>query len=72
MSFRQRAMEKSEPIDKAAFENVSGVDKGLIADFLKLSPEERLQANDNMVRCIMELRKAFQQANRNPEWNSDA
>lgn len=68
MSFRQRAMEKSERIDKAGFENVSGVDKGLIADFLELSPEERLQANNGMLRCIMELRKAFQEATRNPEW----
>ncbi len=37
----------------------SGVDKGLVAMFLKMSPEERLQANDNAVRTILELRNAF-------------
>lgn len=52
-------MKKSERSDKAAHENVSGVDRGLIADFLKLSPEERLQANNNMLRAIMELRYAY-------------
>lgn len=30
--------------------NCSGVDKGLVAMFLKMSPEERLQANDNATR----------------------
>ena len=29
--------------------------------FLKMSPEERLQANDNAVRTILELRHAYQQ-----------
>ena len=38
-----------------------GVDKGLISMFLKMSPEERLQANDNAVRTITELRNAFKQ-----------
>ena len=38
-----------------------GVDKGLISMFLKMSPEERLQANDNAVRTIAELRNAFKQ-----------
>ena len=37
------------------------VDKGLVAMFLKMSPEERLQANDNAVRAILELRDAYQQ-----------
>ncbi len=43
----------------------SGVDKGLVAMFLKMSPEERLQANDNAFRTILELRDAYrrQQAN---------
>jgi hypothetical protein len=41
--------------------NSSGVDIGLVAMFLKMSPEERLKANDNAVRTIMELRNAFQQ-----------
>jgi hypothetical protein len=37
----------------------SGVDKGLIAMFLKMSPEERLQSNDNAFRAILELRDAY-------------
>ena len=37
------------------------VDKGLVAMFLKMSPEERLQANDNAARTILELRDAYQQ-----------
>lgn len=39
----------------------SVVDKGLVAMFLKLSPEERLKSNDNAVRTILELRNAFKQ-----------
>ena len=42
-------------------ENQSGVDKGLIAMFLRMSPEERLQANDNALRTILELRHAYRQ-----------
>jgi len=30
--------------------------------FLKMSPEERLQANDNAARTIQELKDAFKQA----------
>jgi hypothetical protein len=37
------------------------IDRGLVAMFLKLSPEERLQANDNAARTILELRNAYQQ-----------
>ena len=37
----------------------SEVDKGLVAMFIKMSPEERLQANDNMCRVILELRDAY-------------
>ena len=37
------------------------VDKGLVAMFLKLSPEERLRSNDNAIHTIMELRNAFKQ-----------
>jgi hypothetical protein len=37
------------------------VDKGLVAIFLNMSPEERLQANDNAARTILELRDAYQQ-----------
>jgi hypothetical protein len=40
--------------------NSSGVDKGLVAMFLKMLPEERLWANDNAVQAILELRIAYQ------------
>jgi hypothetical protein len=40
-------------------ENQSGVDKGLVAMFLRMSVEERLLANDNALRTILELRDAF-------------
>jgi hypothetical protein len=43
----------------------SGVDKGLVAMFLRMSPEERLQANDNALRAIMELRHAYRQRKAN-------
>jgi len=36
------------------------VDKGLVAMFLRMSPEERLRANDNAIRTILELKKAYQ------------
>ncbi len=39
----------------------SGVDIGLIAMFLKMTPEERLRANDNAINAIAELRNAFAQ-----------
>lgn len=38
-----------------------GVDKGLVAMFLKMSPEERLMANNNALRAILELRHAYWQ-----------
>lgn len=41
--------------------DVLGVDKGLVAMFLKMSPEERLRTNDNAVRTILELRNAYRQ-----------
>lgn len=37
----------------------SGVEKGLVSMFLKLSPEERLCANDNALRTIIELRHGY-------------
>jgi len=37
----------------------SGVDKGLVAMFLKMSPDERLRSNDNAARTILELRDAY-------------
>ncbi len=42
-------------------ENPSDVDKGLVAMFLRMSPEERLRANDNALRTILELRHAYRQ-----------
>ena len=53
--------------EKTEIRNCSGVvDKGLVAMFLKMSPEERLLANDNAARTILELRNAFkhQETNR--------
>ena len=41
------------------------VDKGLVAMFLRMSPDERLLANDNMVRTILELRNAYKQRETN-------
>jgi hypothetical protein len=37
----------------------SEVDEGLVAMFIRMSPEERLRANDNMRRMILELRDAY-------------
>jgi hypothetical protein len=39
----------------------SGVDKSLITMFLRMSPEERLRANDDAYRTILELRDAYRQ-----------
>lgn len=36
-----------------------GVDKGLIHMFIRMSPEERLEANDDAARTILELRDAY-------------
>jgi hypothetical protein len=44
-------MDRSDPV----------VDKGLVAMFLKMTPEQRLKANDNAVRTILELRYAREQ-----------
>jgi hypothetical protein len=38
------------------------IDKGLITMFLKMTPEERLQANDNAMQAILELQDAFRRA----------
>ncbi len=46
---------------KVEKENPVYVDKGLVAMFLRMSPEERLLANDNAARAILELRNACQQ-----------
>ena len=59
--------------EKNETKNSSGVDKGLVAMFLKMSPEERLSANDNAARAILELRNGFKQqktASRGPKRNT--
>ena len=48
-------------VKKTEDEYQSGVDKGLVAMFLRMSPEERIRANDNALRTILELRHAFRQ-----------
>ena len=40
-----------------------GVDKELIKMFLKMTPEERLCANDNTIRTLTELRNVFKKQN---------
>jgi hypothetical protein len=47
--------------NESKIDNQSGVDKGLVAMFLRMSPEERLLANDNAFRTILELRDAYRQ-----------
>ena len=39
---------------------VPGVDAGLVAAFLALSPEQRLQAHQNALCAILELRHGYQ------------
>lgn len=59
--------------ENTKIQNNSGVDKGLVAMFLNMSPEERLKSNDNAVRTILELRNAYQQQkseNSRPERNT--
>lgn len=48
----------------------SDADRGLVAMFLRMSPEERLRANDNALRTILELRDAYRRqktSEREPE-----
>jgi len=47
--------------EKNKIKNRSTVDKGLVTMFLRMSPEERLLANDNAARTIMELKNAFRE-----------
>lgn len=49
----------------------SRVDKSLIGLFLKMSPEERLLANDNAVRAIVEMRNAYKQRISKPRSERD-
>lgn len=54
--------------DQPQNQDNADVDKSLIALFLKMTPEERLKANDNAVRAIWELKHAYrkQQEHRKP------
>jgi hypothetical protein len=49
----------NEEDQNQALDDQPEVDRGLVAMFIKKSPEERLQANDNMCRVILELRDAY-------------
>ena len=52
-------------VKKTKAEFQPSVDKGLVAMFLRMSPEERLRANDNALRTILELRHAHKQRRTN-------
>ncbi len=62
-AFKYKSITKksSDMAKKKTTTNSLGVDKSLVAMFLKMSPEERLQANDNAARTIQELRDAYKQ-----------
>ena len=51
--------------EKMEIDDQSGVDKGLVAMFIKMSPEERLRANDNAFHTILELRDAYRRQKAN-------
>jgi hypothetical protein len=51
--------------EETKYDRQSGVDRGLVAMFLRMSPEERLQANDNAFRTILELRDAYRRQKAN-------
>ena len=59
------SQKRGQMLKKIKSENQCGVDKGLVAMFLRMSPEERLLANDNALRAILELRHAFRQRKSN-------
>jgi hypothetical protein len=70
MGFNEKTIVKWTNIDKIKQSRTlsmndknhqSGVDQGLIAMFLKMSVEERLLTNDDVVRTIQELRDAFRE-----------
>lgn len=51
--------------DETRIDKQSDVDRGLVAMFLRMSPEERLQANDNAFLTILELRDAYRRQKAN-------
>ena len=54
-------------VKKTKFKNQAGIDKGLVAMFIRMSPEERLRANDNALRAVLELRHAYGQRKTNEQ-----
>lgn len=51
--------------DETGIDKPSDVDRGLVAMFLRMSPEERIQTNENAFRTILELRDAYRQQKAN-------
>jgi len=51
--------------EETKIDRQSSVDRGLVAMFSRMSPEERLQANDNAFRTILELRDAYRRQKAN-------
>lgn len=51
--------------EETRIDKQSDVDRGLVAMFLRMSPEERLRANDNAFRTILELRDAYKRQKAN-------
>lgn len=51
--------------DEVKIDDEYGVDRALVAMFLRMSPEERLQANDNAYCTILELRDAYRRQKTN-------
>jgi len=51
--------------EETRIDKQSDVDTGLVAMFLRMSPEERLRANDNALRTILELRDAYRRQKAN-------
>ena len=51
--------------EETRIDKQSDVDRGLVAMFLRMSPEERLRANDNAFRTILELRDAYRRKKAN-------
>ena len=51
--------------EETEIDKQSDVDRGLVAMFLRMSPEERLRANDNAFRTILELRDAYRRQKAN-------
>ena len=57
---KQHTVYLLEMTHKTKIKESSAVDKSLVAMFLRMTVEERVQANDNAVRAILELRDAYQ------------